>query len=255
MSDPGCHLDWSLLAAIGRVESDHGQYGASVLRPNGISTPGIYGVPLDGRRGTTRIEDTDAGMHDRDQVFDRAVGPMQFIPTTWADVGVDADGDGRRNPQDLDDASLAAAVYLCAGPGDLSTEAGQVAALLRYNHSRSYVRLVRSLADAYAAGESTSVSVEFPSAARLRSREVDAVSGSGSGGGEAAPVPATNEGPQEPAGEPAPGPSSPPADPTPEPSEPPVLATLKDVADGGTTTVLDTVALLGGIAGELLSRP
>ena len=50
---------------------------------------------------------------------------MQFIPSTWAVVGVDADGDGERNPQDIDDAALAAAVYLCSGNEDLSTDAGR----------------------------------------------------------------------------------------------------------------------------------
>lgn len=257
VSDPACHLDWSLLAGIGRVESDHGRHGDSVLRPDGISMPGIYGVRLDGRRGTTRIEDTDAGLHDHDDVFDRAVGPMQFIPTTWSDVGVDADGDGKRNPQDIDDASLAAAVYLCAGAGDLSTDAGQVAALLRYNHSRSYVRLVRSLAAGYAAGESTSVSFEYPSAVRLRSRQDDVVAGSGSAGGQGAEVAATSDDGGEAPDAAAPAPANPPAEPTPEPkpARQPLLAALNEVTEGGTATVLDTVSVITGLAGGLLSRP
>ena len=45
---------------------------------------------------------------------------MQFIPSTWPVVRVDADGDGKRNPQDIDDAALATAVYLCSGKDDLS---------------------------------------------------------------------------------------------------------------------------------------
>ena len=44
---------------------------------------------------------------------------MQFIPSTWSIVGVDADNDGQRNPQDVDDAALASAVYLCSGADDL----------------------------------------------------------------------------------------------------------------------------------------
>ena len=90
------------------------------------------------------------GMYDGDAKWDRAVGPMQFIPSTWRVVGVDADGDGRRDPQDIDDAALGAAVYLCSGDGELGTSAGRKAALLRYNHSRDYVRLVLSLFRAYA---------------------------------------------------------------------------------------------------------
>ncbi len=60
---------------------------------------------------------------------------MQFIPSTWDIVGVDADGDGQKNPQDIDDAALATAVYLCAGTQDLSTTEGQRAAVFSYNHS------------------------------------------------------------------------------------------------------------------------
>ena len=89
--------------------------------------------------------------------WDRAVGPMQFIPSTWSVVGVDADGDGQRNPQDVDDAALATAVYLCSGDDDLGTTAGQRAAVYRYNHSESYVDLVLSIMDAYLDGEFTSV--------------------------------------------------------------------------------------------------
>ena len=81
---------------------------------------------MNGRNGTALIKDTDAGQYDGDSRYDRAVGPMQFIPSTWAIVGVDADNDGRRDPQDIYDASLASAVYLCSGQGDLATEAGQL---------------------------------------------------------------------------------------------------------------------------------
>ena len=82
---------------------------------------------------------------------------MQFIPSTWSVVGVDADGDGKRNPQDIDDAALATAVYLCSGTDDLGTGAGQRAAVYRYNHSQSYVDLVLSIMDAYLDGDFTSV--------------------------------------------------------------------------------------------------
>lgn len=152
-ADTHCNLDWSLLAAIGRVESDHGRHGGSVLSTAGVSRPGIYGIQLDGTRGTQKVTDTDAGLYDKDPVYDRAVGPLQFIPTTWSVVAVDADGDGRRNPQDIDDAALAGAVYLCSGHEDLSSQGGQSAAIFRYNHSHAYVRLVKSIARAYAAGD------------------------------------------------------------------------------------------------------
>jgi membrane-bound lytic murein transglycosylase B len=156
-ADPSCHIDWTLIAAIGRVESDHGRYGGNTLTAKGVSSPGIYGIPLDGSNGTSKISDTDAGEIDDDPVFDRAVGPMQFIPSTWSVVGVDGDGDGVRNPQDIDDAALATAVYLCSGDEDLSTASGQQAAVYRYNHSQKYVDLVLSIMRAYSTGDYSAV--------------------------------------------------------------------------------------------------
>ena len=156
-ADTSCHLGWQLLAAIGRIESDHGRTGGNALNAQGIATPGIFGPQLNGGDGTTSIADTDGGDFDGDTSFDRAVGPMQFIPSTWSVVGVDADGDGQRNPQDINDAALATAVYLCSGSDDLSTTAGQERAVFRYNHSQSYVDTVLGVANAYLAGDYSSV--------------------------------------------------------------------------------------------------
>ena len=156
-ADPACHLSWELLAAIGRVESNHGRYGGNVLSEDGKSRPGIFGIPLDGSNNTARISDTDAGQFDDDPVFDRAVGPMQFIPSTWSVVGVDGDGDDVRDPQDIDDAALASAVYLCSGQEDLSTTEGQRTSVYRYNHSNEYVDLVLALMNAYLNGGFSSV--------------------------------------------------------------------------------------------------
>jgi len=149
-TDPACGLGWSLLAAIGDVESDHGRYGGSVLLADGTSSPPLLGPRLDGDGEVAAIADTDDGSLDGDQRWVRAVGPMQFIPSTWAVVGSDADGDDVRDPGDIDDAALSAAAYLCAGRGDLSTLEGQLTAVLRYNPSRAYVDLVLRLAAAYA---------------------------------------------------------------------------------------------------------
>jgi len=156
-ADKSCNIPWQLIAAIGRVESDHGRVNGNTLNSDGLATPGIFGIALDGSNNTSRISDSDAGLYDSDAKFDRAVGPMQFIPSTWRVVGVDADGDAERNPQDIDDAALASAVYLCSGDDDLSTEAGQSAAVFRYNHSKSYVDLVLSIMNAYMSGDFTSV--------------------------------------------------------------------------------------------------
>lgn len=156
-ADKACHIDWQLIAAIGRVESDHGRYAGNTIGTDGVSRPGIYGIALDGTNNTQEITDTDAGQFDNDQVYDRAVGPMQFIPSTWSVVGVDADGDSKRNPQDIDDAALATAVYLCSGTDNLGTEPGREKAVYRYNHSEEYVDLVLSIRDAYLAGDYTQV--------------------------------------------------------------------------------------------------
>jgi len=156
-ADQACNVPWQLIAAVGRVESDHGRANGNTLTDDGVSTPGIFGIALDGTSGTVLIPDTDAGQYDADAAFDRAVGPMQFIPSTWSIVGVDADGDAKRNPQDIDDAALATAVYLCSGNDAVDTLAGQQAAVFRYNHSTQYVDLVLSVMNAYFAGEYSAV--------------------------------------------------------------------------------------------------
>lgn len=162
-ADPDCGLSWTLLAAIGHVESHHGEIADSELDPRGNATPPIYGVPLDGTNGTARLPDTDAGALDDDPVWDRAVGPMQFIPTTWAAVGLDADGDGVADPQSIYDSSAAAGVYLCAGEGDLGDRTDAEAALFRYNRSDDYVRTVLALSDAYASGSDPAAALLEPS--------------------------------------------------------------------------------------------
>jgi membrane-bound lytic murein transglycosylase B len=151
-ADPSCHIDWALLAAIGRVESDHGRFGGSQLNSAGVAQPAIIGMRLDGTNGTARILDTDGGRLDGDTVYDRAVGPMQFLPGTWAGVGVDANGDGVKNPENIDDAAAATAVYLCSGHTDLSVPADLRSSILRYNASDSYVQMVTSIANAYRHG-------------------------------------------------------------------------------------------------------
>jgi membrane-bound lytic murein transglycosylase B len=156
-ADHSCHMPWQLVAAIGRVESDHGRADGNVLTDRGFAKPGIFGPALDGTHGTSMIRDTDAGQYDQDSRYDRAVGPMQFIPSTWAIVGVDADNDGQRNPQDIYDASLGSAVYLCSGSDDLGTTAGQRSAVFRYNHSQRYVDLVLAITHAYVDGDFSSV--------------------------------------------------------------------------------------------------
>jgi hypothetical protein len=192
-ADPGCHLSWALVAAIGRIESDHGRYGDSVLGSDGKATPPIYGLPLNGSRGRVLIKDTDDGALDGDATFDRAVGPMQFIPSTWDIVGVDGDGDGRKDPQDIDDAALGTAVYLCAGTQDLSTTQGQRSAVFSYNHSEKYVDLVLAVMNAYLDGDFATVADGLPESPYVAAVQRQSSPGQGRPGGHSSEHDATTD--------------------------------------------------------------
>lgn len=142
VEDPSCHLPWSLLAGIGRVESNHARgWGSnSGLTAAGVATPAILGPVLDGSvPGTARLLDTDGGQLDGNASFDRAVGPLQFVPGTWKLLGRDGNGDGVADPNNIWDASLSAGAFLCDGGRDLSNPAAQSAAVFAYNPSQDYV--------------------------------------------------------------------------------------------------------------------
>jgi membrane-bound lytic murein transglycosylase B len=137
--DPSCALRWTALAGVGRIESNHGRSGEAALSVGGDISPPIIGVPLDGNNGTALVPDTDRGVIDGDAVVDRAVGPMQVIPSTWRLVARDANGDKVADPNNVFDAALTAATYLCrAAPGGLNADDSLQAAFFSYNHSESY---------------------------------------------------------------------------------------------------------------------
>ncbi|WP_328633777.1 lytic transglycosylase domain-containing protein [Streptomyces sp. NBC_00356] len=133
---PGCNLDWQLLAAIGKVES--GQANGGDVDKDGNTIHAIKGPPLDGN-GFAKITDTDGGNYDGDTVHDRAVGPMQFIPSTWEWAGRDGNGDGKKDPNNVYDAALAAGHYLCRADRDLSNASDLNKAILSYNNSSDYL--------------------------------------------------------------------------------------------------------------------
>src|SRR5688500_15074460 len=70
-ADKSCKLPWNLVAAIGRVESNHGRSNGNALSAEGLAQPGIFGAPLNGN-GVAKITDTDNGSLDNDTVWDRA---------------------------------------------------------------------------------------------------------------------------------------------------------------------------------------
>jgi hypothetical protein len=146
---PNCRLSWTTLAAIGKVESAHGSANQATLAADGQVLPPIRGLPLDGQGGRQLIVDTDRGAQDGDQTFDRAMGPMQFIPTTWKLHAVDADANGVTDPNDIDDAALAAANYLCQGGRNMSTSEAWWAAILSYNDVQRYAQDVFNAANDY----------------------------------------------------------------------------------------------------------
>jgi membrane-bound lytic murein transglycosylase B len=150
VENPGCHLAWTTLAGIGMVESRNGTYRGAVIAPNGDVTPPIRGVRLDGTNGNLRIVESDDGALDGEPGYERAMGPMQFIPETWRLYGVDANNDGVISPDNFDDAALSAAGYLCWRGKNLATPRGWMNALRAYNHSDQYARTVRDWATAYA---------------------------------------------------------------------------------------------------------
>jgi membrane-bound lytic murein transglycosylase B len=150
VENPACELGWNTLAAIGHVESEHGTIGGSRLDAQGRATPGIVGIPLDGGE-VDAIRDSDGGTLDGDATWDRAVGPMQFIPATWEVFASDGDGDGVADPQQIDDAVLTAASYLCSiGDGPLSEPASWIAAVGAYNSTVDYNNRVAAAAAHYA---------------------------------------------------------------------------------------------------------
>lgn len=146
--EPGCGLAWTTLAGLGTVESANGTLDGAGLGDDGVARPFVRGPVLDGTHDTAAVADTDGGRLDGLVGLDRAVGPMQFIPETWERWGTDGDGDGREDPDDLDDAAAAAGRYLCEAGGDLTTAEGWTAAVFAYNHSDAYVRDVHDAANA-----------------------------------------------------------------------------------------------------------
>ncbi|MEU9213927.1 lytic murein transglycosylase [Streptomyces sp. NPDC048415] len=235
-SKPGCNLPWQLLAAIGKVES--GQARGGRVDASGTTYSPILGPKLDGN-GFALIADTDNGAYDGDSAYDRAVGPMQFIPSTWEWAGRDGNGDGKKDPNNVYDAALAAGHYLCRFDRDLSVQSQMNAAILGYNNSSAYLNTVLSWLEYYRKGTH-----EVPNGTgTLPSHSSDDTS-------EASPSP-TPPSPSTPSPKPStpkpgggstspsPDPStpptpSPPSTPSPSPTPPTPTETVDHLADAGT---------------------
>ncbi|NEC87016.1 lytic transglycosylase domain-containing protein [Streptomyces sp. SID12501] len=219
---PGCNLPWQLLAAIGKVES--GQARGGQVDANGTTTSPILGPQLDGN-GFALIKDTDNGAYDGNSTYDSAVGPMQFIPSTWAWAGRDGNGDGKKDPNNVYDAALAAGHYLCRYGWDLSTQADLNRAILSYNNSTDYLNLVLSWLEYYRKGTH-----EVPDGTGT----VPVSRSDGNSGASPTPSPGATT--------PSPGPSAPGTS-TPTPAKPgrPATPTPTPVPTPTTPTATDTV--------------
>jgi membrane-bound lytic murein transglycosylase B len=145
---PGCGISWNLLAGIGRIESMHANGGATDARGNPAQP--ILGPTLDGTLAGNEVivQNVQAGR----VTYARAMGPMQFLPGTWARYASDGDGDGKADVQNLYDSTLAAARYLCSGNLNLRDRNQVLTAILRYNNSAAYAQNVLGWAAAYATG-------------------------------------------------------------------------------------------------------
>ena len=138
-------LPWQVLAAIGFVESGHANSRADPA--TGEVDPPILGPAIDGRRGFAAIPDpssVDGWAH--------AVGPMQFLTTTfrdWAVVAPDRPPDAVPDPNNAWDAIYSAANYLCGGADRLDDLRS---AVLRYNRSERYYEVVLAKAATYGFG-------------------------------------------------------------------------------------------------------
>jgi membrane-bound lytic murein transglycosylase B len=229
--DPTCKLPWSVLAGIGRIESNHGRHLGEMARfsPTGDVTPTILGPVLNGSGGTAAIRDTDSGRWDGDFVWDRAVGPMQFIPSTWQSLGKDGNGDDLANPNNLFDAAVSAAGYLCLNsPGPMTDDTNLRNAIYAYNHSWEYVSAVITWANFYQQRAGLGSLATVPVAVGPASSGVVGATGAGTGGSGLPPVAA--------------GPGSPttPAGPTQSPTSQPGTATTTTGATSTTSSTTTT---------------
>ncbi|MFE9856070.1 lytic murein transglycosylase [Streptomyces sp. NPDC005780] len=215
-TDAACRLPWQLLAAIGKVES--GQARGGRVDAQGTTLSPILGPALNGQ-GFALIKDTDNGAYDGDSTHDRAVGPMQFIPSTWATWGQDGNADGRKDPNNIYDAALAAGRYLCAGSRDLALAADLDRAVLSYNHSDEYLRTVRTWFEYYNRGTH-----EVPDGTGVLPVESSTGTHPGTGPGTHGSGPSSSPS-SSPSGTPSPTPTptptpKPPSKPSPTPSDP-----------------------------------
>ncbi|MET7655048.1 lytic transglycosylase domain-containing protein [Streptomyces sp. NPDC005486] len=235
-SKPGCNLPWQLLAAIGKVES--GQARGGNVSADGTTISPILGPVLNGV-GFANISDTDNGAYDGDSTYDRAVGPMQFIPSTWAWAGRDGNADGKKDPNNIYDAALAAGHYLCRYDWDMSATSGMRSAILSYNNSTDYLNTVLTWLEYYRKGTH-----EIPDGTGTvpanRSDDDAGYTPPSSSTPSAPSAPSTPSKPGKPSAPSTPPTPSKPSTPSTPPATPTPTETVDHLEDAGTATLAAT---------------
>ncbi len=129
-----------------RTPTQDGGTSFAALRPIWQAAGNAYGIPWEVLGAINKVE-TNFGQNLGPSSAG-AVGWMQFMPSTWARWGVDANGDGVADPNNPTDAIFSAARYLagCGGQFDIAR------AVYCYNHATWYVNEVLGLASLYSAG-------------------------------------------------------------------------------------------------------
>jgi hypothetical protein len=117
---PGCGISWNLLAGIGRIETATAGGAATAVH----------------------------------SVYARPTAPTKFASATWSRFAADGDGDGKSDPKNPFDATLATAKHLCSGGQNFRNQSQALKALLRYNDSMAFAANVLGWAAAYATGTS-----------------------------------------------------------------------------------------------------
>ncbi|MDP9389090.1 MAG: bifunctional lytic transglycosylase/C40 family peptidase [Actinomycetota bacterium] len=155
-ASPACAgLPWQVVAAVGWVESRHARVRLDPItnewrgvdpRTGDTEAP-ILGPALDGSARTRAIPATrESTAYTGDPRWDHAIGPMQFLTSTFRAWALDGSGDGVTDPHNAFDAIATAGRYLCNGSSRLDS---LDAALRRYNNSAAYVAAVQDKALAY----------------------------------------------------------------------------------------------------------
>ena len=150
---PGCAVDPLFLAGFGKIESGHGTANGASIQPDGMVLPKILGPSLDGSGvggNTTAISNKLPAdkrfLYGVNGAYDQAVGPMQFLGSTFGGLQPPPDFDGDPStiptPHSYYDATLGAAILLCNAGNGLQDEASMRTAAFSYNRSSSYVEKV-----------------------------------------------------------------------------------------------------------------